>query len=235
MRFPAGRLLLYILLITFFLNLASNVKAFPSASTNYKLEGEFGNFGGAKTSANYRLTDTGGGFAPGFGTSTNYRSCSGFQCVIAQVPSITVSLSSNSINLGTLTGGAVSTQSHTVSVTTNYSGYTTRVYEDGDLRRLGGATIDDVSDGFVNAGSEEYGLATSQSGREITQDTDCGASTYAATGLDNISNPKSVAYKNGPTYTAETTTICYAASINTALTVAGTYQQIVTFVTTGAF
>lgn len=232
MRFPAKFILIYICLAISFLSLTSVVEAFPSTSDNYKLEGEFGIFGGAKTSDNYRLTDTGGGFAPGFGDSTNYRSCSGFQCVIAQVPSITVALSSNSINLGTLTGGAVSTQSHTVSVTTNYSGYTTRVVEDGELR-YGAATIDQVGDGAVNAGAEEYGLATSQAGRDISQDTDCSNSPYTASPITG--SPQSVASKSGPTYTAETTTLCYAASINTASTAAGTYRQIVTIITTGAF
>lgn len=234
MKFPAKKFLVYLTIVINFLALSSSALAFPSSSTNYKLEGEFGIFGGAKTSTNYRLTDTGGGFAPGFGNSSNYRNCSGFQCVIAQVPSITVTLSDTTMNLGTLSTGSVNTDSHTVSVTTNFGGYTTRVYEDGNLRTANGDEVNDVADGFVNAGSEEYGLATSQSGQNITQDTDCGSSTYAATGLDGVSNPKSVASKGGPTYTAETTTICYAAS-RSGLTAAGIYQQIVTFVTTGSF
>lgn len=231
MKFPAKYILTYLGFLLSFLSLTSVVEAFPSTSTNYKLEGEFGIFGGAKTSANYRLTDTGGGFAPGFGDSTNYRSCSGFQCVIAEVPRITVTLSSNSINLGTLTTGAVNTGSHTVSVTTNVGGYTTRVYEDDNLRR-GSDDINDVADGAVTANSEEYGLATSEAGRDITQDTSCGSAAYNASGV--TTTPQSVAGHAGPTYTAETTTICYAAAI-AGSTPAGTYQQIVYFVTTGAF
>ncbi len=204
---------------------------FGSSSDNYKLEGEFGIFGGAKTSDNYRLTDTGGGFAVTFGDSTNYRSCSGFQCVIAEVPKITVSLSTNSINLGTLSTGSVNTASHTLSVTTNYSGYTARVFEDGDLRR-GTDTINDVGDGAVNAGSEEYGLATSEAGNNIIQDTDCAGSAYSASAV--TTSPQSVASNAGPTYTAETTTLCYAASI-AGSTPAGLYQQVLTFITTGSF
>lgn len=208
------------------------IYAFPSSSTNYKLDAEFGVFGGEKNSTNFRLTDTGGGFAPGFGDSTNFRNCSGFQCVIAQVPSITVSLSSNAVNLGTLTGASVSTGNHTISVTTNVGGYTTRVIEDGELR-YGGAAIDQVGDGAVTAGAEEYGLATSQAGRDISLDTDCGNSPYTASPITGT--PQSVAYKNGPTYTAETTTLCYAASVNSATTAAGTYQQVLTYITTGSF
>lgn len=232
MRYPAKLILTYTFILLLSFSLTKVAFAFPSTSTNYRLEGEFGNFGGAKSSANYRLTDTGGGFAPGITTSGNYRNCSGFQCVIAEVPKITVTLSSNAINLGTLTGASVSTQSHTVSVTTNVGGYTTRVVEDGELR-YGAATIDQVGDGAVTAGSEEYGLATSQSGRDISQDTDCSNSPYTASPITG--SPQSVASKIGPTYTAETTTLCYAASINTASTAAGKYQQILTYITTGAF
>lgn len=237
MHFPAKHIPVYLGLLFCFLSLTSMVEAFPSSSTNYKLEGEFGIFGGAKTSTNYRLTDTGGGFAPGFGTSTNYRNCSGFQCVIAQVPTITFSLSTNSINLGALSTGGVNTASHTISVTTNIGGYTARVYENGNLCRIAlpcnaANDVNDVGDGEVNAGSEEYGLATSEAGRDITQDSSCGSSTYNATGV--TTTPQSVAGQAGPTYTAETTTICYAASI-AGSTAAGTYQQIVTFITTGAF
>lgn len=227
----SGIILIYLTLFLLSFSFTGLAHAFSSSSTNYKLEGEFGNFGGAKSSTNYKITDTGGGFAPGLGNSSNYRSCSGFQCVIAEVPSITVTLSSNSINLGTLSGSSVSTQSHTISVKTNVGGYTSRVIEDGELR-YGAATIDQVGDGAVTAGSEEYGLATSQSGRDIAQDTDCGNSPYTAGPITGTL--QSVASKNGPTYTSETTTLCYAASTNAATT-AGTYQQILTYITTGSF
>ncbi len=232
LKFPAKHILVAVSLLISFLSYTSIVEAFASNSSTYKLEGEFGIFGEAKSSTNYRVTDTGGGLAPGISVSTNYRNCSGFQCTIAQVPTITASLSATSINLGTLTTGAVNTASHTVSVTTNVGGYTTRVYEDGNLRRAGGADIDDVGDGAVTAGAEEYGLATSMTGQDITQDTNCGASTYNASGI--TTTPQSVASKGGPTYTAESTTICYAAS-RSGLTAAGSYQQIVYFITTGAF
>ena len=99
MRYSAKLILTYTFILLLSFSLSKVAFAFPSTSTNYKLEGEFGNFGGAKTSTNYRLTDTGGGFAPGIGTSGNYRSCSGFQCVIAEIPKITFALSTNVINL----------------------------------------------------------------------------------------------------------------------------------------
>mgnify|MGYP001600527539 CR=1 FL=1 len=239
MQLSAKYILTYLLLLTCFLSLTSVVEAFPSSSGTYKLEGEFGIFGGAKTSDNYRLTDTGGGFAPGIGISSNYRNCSGFQCVIAEVPKVIVTLSANTINLNTLTTSAVNTTSHTISVTTNVGGYTSRVYEDGNFCRIPlpcNATNDiaDVTDGEVETGGadEEYGIATSESGQQITQDSTCGSGTHLASGL--TTTPQSVANATGPTFTAESTTICYAATI-AGSTAAGTYRQIVTFVTTGAF
>jgi len=67
------------------------------------------------------------------------------------------SLSSSSVNLGELTDSAVSTAiiGFNTSVDVD-SGYTVQVFEDGDLRD-GANTVDDVADGSVTAGSEEYG------------------------------------------------------------------------------
>lgn len=231
-----GKLILIYFSI-FLLSLSLNldfVFAFPSSSANYKLEGEFGNFGGAKSSANYRLTDTGGGFAPGITTSGNYRNCSGFQCVIAEVPKITFSLSTNAINLGTLSTGSVNTNSHTMTVITNVGGYNVTVVEDGNLRN-GAHDINDVSGGTVDAGTEEYGLSTTDTdaGLDIALDATCGSGPYNATGVN--ASPKKIAKAVGPTYSSgETNTICYAASIATD-TASGSYTQILTYIATGNF
>ncbi len=208
------------------------VYAFPSSSTNYKLDAEFGVFGGEKNSTNFRLTDTGGGFAPGFGDSTNYRNCSGFQCTLSQVPSITFSLSTNSISLGTLTTSAVNTQSHTATVTTNWNGYTLTVVQDGNLRR-GSDDIDPVVSSPISAGTEAYGLATSKSGQAIVQDTSCGSAVYNASSI--TSTPQNVASSTVATsLSGDTTTLCYSASV-AGSTPAGTYSQIVTYIATGTF
>lgn len=231
-------ILIYLSIILLSFTFSSPLLSFSSSSTNYKLEAEFGNFGGSKDSANYNLTDTGGGFAPGIGVSTNYRNCSGFQCVIAQVPTLTVTLSTNNLNLGTLSTSSVNTQSHTINVTANLSGYTSRVFEDDNLCRIilpcnAANDIADVGDGAVTAGVEEYGVATSEAGQAITQDTDCSNSAYNASGL--TTTPQSIASAVSPTsISGETTTICYAASISSS-TSAGTYRQIVTYITTGSF
>src|SRR3990172_7747951 len=150
---------------------ATSVLAFSSISPegNIKLEGEFGMFGGAKSSAGYKLTDTGGGFAVGFGSSANYGTGSGFQYVLAEVREIVFTISTTTVNLGALTSSSVNNASHTITVTTNGAGgYQVTVIEDGNLRTGGVDEISDVAGGTVDAGSEEYGLATSKSGQDIT-------------------------------------------------------------------
>ncbi len=80
----------------------TSVLAFGSSSTSYKLEGEFGIFDGAKSSASYKLTDTSGGFAIGFGSSKNYGSGSVFQYVLAEIREIVFTIPSNSVDLASL-------------------------------------------------------------------------------------------------------------------------------------
>ena len=212
----------------------TSVWAFKSTSTNYKLEGEFGIFGGAKSSTNYKLTDTGGGFAPGRTTSTNYTTGSGFQYVLAEIPQITFTISESSVNLLTLSTSAVNTDSHTISVTTNArEGYTARVFEDGNLRD-GAKDINDAGvDNDVDQSSEEYGLATSRSGQDITEwDGACdGSNPEAAEAITGT--PQSVASSALPVDN-HSTTLCYAASI-AGSTPNGVYQHVLTYIATGTF
>lgn len=210
----------------------SSVWAFASSSTNYNLEAEFGNFGGAKSSTNYNLTDTGGGFAVGFGSSTNYGTGGGFQYVIAEVREIVFTISSNTVNLGALNSASVTTGSHTIEIDTNAAGgYQVTVLEDGNLRTGGGEDINDVVGGTVDAGSEEYGLATSKSGQDITQDTSCGPDPDNASAITGTA--QSVASSTLP-IDNDVTTLCYAASIS-GTTIPGSYSHILTYIATGTF
>jgi hypothetical protein len=146
-------------------------------------------------------------------------------------PSISFTLSSNAVNLGTLSASTVSTSSHTVRTVTNaVNGYVTYVYDDGNLRK-GSDDINNVADGAVSVAAEEYGIATSDSGQTISQDSNCGSAPYTASAL-STSQQSIAGATSGPV--DETITICYAASIS-ATTVAGSYAHTVTFVTTGLF
>jgi len=214
----------------------TSIHAFGSSSASYKLEGEFGIFGGAKSSASYKLTDTGGGFAVGFGSSANYGTGSGFQYVLAEVREIIYTISKTSVDLGSLSSSTVSTDSHTIEVDTNGAGgYQVTVVEDNNLRTGGADIIDDVSDGFVNTagGDEEYGLATSKAGQDISQwDAACDSSD-PETASAITSSTQTVASASTP-IDDDITTLCYAATITDA-TEAGSYSHILTYIATGTF
>lgn len=142
---------------------------------------------------------------------------------------ITFTISSNAISLGSLSTGSVSTDSHTIRTDTSaQSGYVSFIYDNGNLTD-GSNDIDDVGDGAVTAGSEEYGIATSDNGRTITEDDTCDGSSASAltTSQQDVAGESS-----GPA--DETITICYAASI-ASTTIAGAYSHTVYVVTTGLF
>jgi hypothetical protein len=233
-------ILIYLVIISLSFSFNSLAYAFPSSSTNYKLDAELGVFGGEKSSTNYRLTDTGGGFAPGFSNSTNYLACSGFQCQLSKVPTITFSLSSTAVNLGTLTTSAISIQSHTATVTTNFQGYSLTVVQDGNLCRIAlpcnsSNDIDAIISGpsVLSAGTEAYGLATSKSGQNINQySPGCNSSSQFSA---ITTSTQTVANSLTPTATSgDITTLCYAATAGGA-TAAGTYTQNLTYIATGKF
>ncbi|MCH8821675.1 hypothetical protein IID23_04120, partial [Patescibacteria group bacterium] len=121
---------------------------------------------------------------------------------------------------------------NTIEIDTNAAGgYQVTVLEDGNLRTSGGDVISDVSGPTVDAGNEEYGLATSDSGQAITQDTSCGPDPDNASAITG--SAQSVASHNAPIEN-DTSTMCYSASI-TSTTEAGSYQHVLTYIATGTF
>lgn len=193
------------------------------SSANYQITSDSINFGGTdqSTSTNYILDDTMGEVGTGFIHSTDYWAGIGYRRMLVAEPSISFSLSKATINLGTLTIGAVGSDSHTFMVTINgIKGYSVRAYEDGDLRS-GSNDIDDVSDDEVTAGSEEYGIRT--------------------TGIDGLLNLVDTAISDGLVMasstvpvTSQTTTVTYKASIDDS-TASGTYTHTVYYIITGIF
>ena len=193
------------------------------SSANYKIFIDSINPGGeSSSSSNYRSTDTFGEVGTDETTSsTNYKAKVGFEAIEAD-QILTVSLSKSVINLGVLSPSNVVNDSHTITVTTNANGYTTTMVSDGNLRTTGGDDVNNVSDGAVTAGSEEYGVRTSGTdGQQNSADT---AVTTSA---------KNVALRT-TAITGMVTTVDYKASV-TASTAFGSYSQIVTFSTTGNF
>ena len=214
------------LLFTFYLK--PSVYAFQQSSTNYQLEGDFNIFAGSKSSANYNLTDTGGGLGPGISTSANYGIGAGFQYVLAKSPNIAFTISKNSIDLGVLSEASISKDTLDLTVTTKATrGYHVYIYEDHDLQSGSNTIV--VSDGNINAGEQEYGVATDKSAQDIAA-SDC-------TENDSISaittSNQSVASATTDV-TGDPTQLCFAAS-KTGSTPAGIYSHTITFIVVGNF
>lgn len=182
------------------------------------------NFGGEETSTstNYKFQDTLGEIGTGQITSTNYAGLIGFRQVESD-PKMTFTISSNSIAFGTLTTSAVSSDSITITTTTNaIDGYVTTIYETENLETIVGADIDDVTDGEVTAGAEEYGVRTSGAHGQMN-----GADTAI------VSTPGVVASYSS-WINSSAVTITFKAAIST-VTAAGNYSHNVTLISTGRF
>ncbi len=182
------------------------------------------NFGGEETSTstNYKFKDTLGEIGTGRITSTNYAGLIGFRQTESD-PKMTFAVSSNSVAFGTLSTSSVSSGSITITSTTNaVDGYVTTIYETENLKTAGGADINDVADGSVTAGSEEYGVRTSGAAGQMN-----GADTAIITSVQTVASHAS--WING-----SVVTITFKAAIS-SITSAGAYTHNVTLISTGRF
>lgn len=151
------------------------------------------------------------------GTEGGYFLHGGFQAM--ETGALSMSLDSTSVSLGQLSYDSVSAGSAIITITTDSgSGYTVSVTEDGNLRGAAG-DIDDVSDGTVTAGSEEYGIQTSGSHGQLASDTAITA------------NGSTVASYTATANSAQTT-VLFHASIDRTRTLSGSYSHIATFTST---
>lgn len=159
-------------------------------------------------------------------------------------PTFTFTISSNTCALGTLSTANVQTCSVDLTTSTNaVGGYTTTVVGTASGAELVHSNLtDNINNATgveVNAGSEEFGIGTSDTGVDIVTESDCaGADGTAAADAESIDTsgdnvPASVATASGPV-SSDATTACFAASI-AATTIAGSYSATVTFISTGTF
>lgn len=141
-------------------------------------------------------------------------------------PSITFTLNDTVVMLPALSIGSVSTDTTSFTVNTNaISGYVVTVTEDGNLR-FGANDINDVADGTVTAGSEEYGVSTSKSSQTIAQTSGNNATAMDATN-------KQCASATGPVSSDSTTLTLHASMAGS--TTAGAYSHTVTVIATANF
>lgn len=140
--------------------LSPNIVWGAMSSTNYYIYSDSLDYGGglATSTSNNFQDSVGSEIGLGNSTSTSYQVKSGYQGV--EFGTLTLSLDSNSVNLGQPSAGTVATGSVVVTIDTNSdSGYTL------SISGVSGTSLAAVSDGAVNGagGSEEYGLAVSGS------------------------------------------------------------------------
>lgn len=215
------RSIFLILILAFCLSFPMEASTVDMSSTNYKIFVDVISVGGDLTnSTNYQVNSAmgeAGGVHETVSTSTNYSLAAGFQALAGVALSAT--LSTNAVSLGALNVNQVVTASQTITVTTNATnGYTVTIQEDGNLRS-GADDINDVTDGAVTIGKEEYGIRTSGAvGQMNNSDT-------AITSLPQIIATSSTLATN------EQTAITYKAAAAVEETQSGNYSHIVTFTT----
>ena len=215
------RLIFLILIILLALSFPRPVDLVSMTSENYQIFVDVVSVGGdLSTSTNYKVFNTLGeaaGVSPTQSTSTNYIIEAGFQ-VIASTTYVSAALSTNAVSLGKLSTTIVASASQGLIVSTNaHTGYIATIQEDGNLRS-GSDDIDDVTDGSVTAGYEEYGLRTSgAAGQMNNADTaiTAVAQTVAASSAAII---------------GESTGITYKAAVS-SLTAHGSYSHTTTITT----
>lgn len=169
------------------------------------------------TGSDYAVFSTGGEVAATSTTGANVVLRGGFQAANQGILRLT--LSSDSIALGALSETAVASADLVATVSTDsQTGYTLLIAEDGNLRDANGNDINDVSDGEVTAGQEEYGIRTSGADGPLVIDQNL------TTGGRNVAVSAGIV-------TNRATTITFRASRSNG-TPAGNYSQRVTFTLT---
>ena len=175
-----------------------------------------GGDGLTSNTANRLIYDTGSGMAIVTSSGGVYELRAGFQA--QEIGLLTLSLSSSTINFGQLSTSTVSTATTTITVSTDSeTGYSVSISEDGNLRDGSGNTINDVSDGAVTAGEEEYGF--------LLSGTDVATSTVQA-----LSGSATIATATG-TINQHQFFVQFQVAISTS-TVTGSYSHTVQFTST---
>lgn len=229
--------------VTLFTWVGVTTPAFSSMSgSSYSIPWDAVTAGGGETitGSTYGLRSTQGEITGGVSEGTSYDLRAGYRQL--EEPFITSTIS-GTCALGVLTSSAVSGCRITVTTVTNAAGgFATTVKANGLRTTPSSIDINNVSDGAITAGSEEYGVSTEDSNAVISQFS--GGSITSANCTTSLSGPlssfsalststQSVVTEVAPNFNS-VTDVCVAAAISTA-TVAGNYTDTITFITTGTF
>ena len=129
-RFPTGQAIFLIFVVLSFLRLGCSSLAYVASSTNYRIQSDSINIGGARqTSTSYISEDTIGEIATGDSTSTSYGLKAGYQQM--QETYIAISVSPDEIamspDIGGITGGQSNGSTTANVITDSASGYSLSV------------------------------------------------------------------------------------------------------------
>lgn len=134
-------------------------------------------------------------------------------------------LNGSALTLETLDGSTVGTGIAAFEVTVdNDSGYSVQILEDGNLR-VGSDVIDDVGDGNVTAGSEEYGARSS--------DTTLSSSTFDTQDTAITTTSQDVATSS--TFAFDERSFLVLKAAGSSSSTANTYSHTITFIASGNF
>ena len=160
---------------------------------------------------------------------------------------ITLSLPSATINLGSFSSSNIVTGVYTASVSTNGSGgYAAYLRADGKLRNATN-DINDVTGGAVADGTEAYGVSTTKASQPISQINDANSDTfYTASDCTTMNgntihaNASAISTSDQQFASADSpvsddeTSLCFAVAI-AGSSPAGAYNQILTLTVVGNY
>lgn len=163
------------------------------------------------SSSGYSIHGTTGEFFAQDTTGGGYTLRGGFQAM--EKGFLMLDFTTNTVALGTLSlSSVVSTTVSSTVTTDSITGYSLTFDEDGNLRD-GANDINDVGDGTVSAGSEEYGIRTIGGGGVLVADTAI---------VDGLEVAESIGPEND-----EETGIKFSAGIGGS-SLAGSYEHVIT-------
>lgn len=199
--------------LLFLVVILSGFLLFPStslglmSSTNYTIFADTVDSGGIlSASGTFSLQDSVGESPVGSTSSSIYEVIGGFQAM--DFSALVISISTSTIDLGSLTVDQVASSSAVVSVSADAdSGYVLSVGS------VSGSSLANVSDGSVTAGHEEYGVAVSGIDSAFNNDR----AITAGLNLSSSSTPVDSAQ----------TTLTFKAAMSSAST-AGSRSQLIT-------
>lgn len=150
----------------------------------------------------------------------------------------TITTTTNAVSYGNLVVNSPAIGAHKITVSTNATGgYTTTIQQDGHLRTATSADIDPVSGTNGSPAAWPGSVSTGAFGYHTTDSLLCTGTTSRFSSNNTYAqlttNPEEVACNSSPV-TGEETTLVYKLEIG-SLQEAGSYQNVITYITTAIF